>query len=203
MPLINLEQGSPEWLSYRRNRVMATDTPVILGSNPWVTKLHRWEEKQGLIPPTEMNEAMREGQRKEPIARAIAIEILGMNFTPIVYESDEHNWMASSLDGISDCGEYILELKCPLKEKLFLQACEGFIPEYYRDQMQHQSATRPKVKQVFYGVYFPINTNNPFMLLLEKPDLAKQEKIVEEGLKFYNQMCNFEAPEEWVLQVKR
>lgn len=198
MPIIELAQGSPEWLEYRKSKIMATDTPIILGSNPWKTKLELWEEKLGFREPPEMNDAMREGQLKEPLARKLSIEKLGLNFTPIVYESDEDSWMASSLDGISNCGEYILELKCPSKRKLYDQACEGFIPEYYEDQIQHQLTSNKIVKLVIYGVYF-IDNNKEYITFLErKPNYEKHKSIKNLGYKFYHEnMQTMNPPTEW------
>ncbi len=203
MPIVELEQGSQAWLDYRKKRVMATDTPCIIGSNPWVTKLQKWEEKQPAYVAPEMNDAMREGQLREPIARQLAIDILGINFIPIVYESDTYSWMASSLDGISDCGKYILELKCPTKPKLYDQICEGYVPPYYMDQMQHQAATLPGVELVIYGVYFPLNKEKPIVFLEVTPDIEKQELIIKSGYEFYRDMCTMNPPVEWKLEVRK
>jgi putative phage-type endonuclease len=203
MPIINLEQGSDDWLAYRRKRIMATDTPIILGSNPWHTKLKLWEEKLELIPPKEINDVMKEGQLKEPIARALAIKKLGINFLPIVYESDINPWMASSLDGISYCGKYILELKCPSKPKLYEQICNGFIPEYYEDQMQHQLTTLPKVELVIYGVYFKENNSESLMFLERTLNPKKQAEIIAKGQEFYINLCTMNPPTEWKLKERK
>lgn len=202
MPVIDLIQGSPAWLDYRKKRIMATDTPCILGSNPWITKIQKWEEKQPAYVAPEMNDAMREGQLKEPVARQLAIDILGINFIPVVYESDIYPWMASSLDGISDCGKYILELKCPSKAKLYDQICENYIPMYYMDQMQHQSATLSKVELVIYGVYYPLNKENPIKFMEVQPDLEKHDLIFTLGYKFYRDVCTMNPPTEWKLNKK-
>lgn len=197
MPIIDLEQGSQTWLDYRKSKIMATDSPIILGSNPWKTKLELWEEKLRLRPPVEMNQAMREGQLREPIARQLVIDMLGINFIPIVYESDTHSWLASSLDGISTCGEYMLELKCPTKEKLHNQALNGEIPEYYADQVQHQMKSKPDVKINFYCTYFPLNKQNPITCIEVKHNLERQEQILDKGEEFYNHMRTMNPPSEW------
>ena len=203
MPVIQLEQGSDAWLKYRLNKVMATDTPVILGSNPWVTKIQRWEEKMLLRPPVELNDAMKRGTELEPIARMVVEEMLGMEFTPCVYESDKHPWMASSLDGLSDCGKYIIELKCPTNPKLHFNNKEGMIPEYYLDQMQHQILCPPDVDIVFFCTYFPDDKSMPVSITRKTKDIYKESIIIEKGHEFYMQMCNFEAPTEWKLKERK
>ncbi len=203
MPVINLEQGGPAWLSYRQGKVMATDTPVILGSNPWVTKLERWEEKMGIRPGPEMNDAMREGQRKEPIARALIEDMLGIKFIPIVYENDIHSWLAASLDGISECGRFIIEIKCPTKAKLHFENKRGEIPEYYFDQMQHQLICTPKAEVNFFCTYLPDDKECPVKITESVLHKEKKELILEKGYDFYSRnMCNFEAPTEWKLNKK-
>ena len=62
MSIIPLEQGSAKWLEYRKSKVMATDSPILLGSNPWRTPIELWEEKLGLREPQPLNDAMRRGQ---------------------------------------------------------------------------------------------------------------------------------------------
>ncbi len=201
MPIIQLVQGSQEWLSYRQNRVMATCTPVILGSNPFKTKLELWEEKQGLRF-VEMNDAMREGQRKEPIARALIEENLGMKFIPVVYESDTHPWMAASLDGLSECSKYIIEIKCPSKPKLHNENKELKIPEYYMDQMLHQIMCVPNIETLYFCTYYPEDKESPLCIVKVKFNWFLTGKIIEKGYEFYMQMCNFEAPEEWKLKER-
>lgn len=204
MPIIEgLDQGSSEWHDFRAAHLMATDIPVILGSNPFKSKLELWEEKLKLRPPVQMNDAMRRGQELEPIARQMAIEKLGMNFTPAVYQSNKHHWMAASLDGISDCGKFILEIKCPSKEKLYTQMEQGFIPEYYVDQMQHQWKTVEGVELVIYGVYFPLRKENPILFKYIDPDLEKQSQIIEKGREFYIQMCTMQPPVEWQFKERK
>lgn len=203
MPIIQLEQGSPQWLLYRSGRIMATDTPVILGSNPFKSRLELWEEKTGLREPTKLNDAMRRGQELEPEARRLASEILGISFEPCVIESQEFPWMAASLDGLNNCinNIYILEIKCP-KSSTHDDAIDGKIPEYYRDQIQHQLfVTGASI--CYYFSYRPERKDKPYAIMEIYPDSVKQAKIYIGGVAFYKQMCDFEAPEEWQLVVRK
>lgn len=207
MPIINLEQGTPEWHKYRSNHIMATDTPVILGNNPWVTPFQRWQEKLGLIPPPEMNLAMREGQRKEPIARVMIEEMLQMEFIPVVYQSDTNPWMAASLDGLSKCGKYIIEIKCPSKYHLHGNNNFHGVPRYYRDQMDHQSICPPGILANYFCTWFPGDKHEPIRLtkydwLNEEYESVKQE-IIEKGYQFYVDMCTLNPPVEWKLKERK
>lgn len=92
--------------------------------------------KLGLIPEKEFTEAMRRGQQMEPFARDNFIKLLKINMIPCCAESTDYPFLGASLDGISEDGKTILEIKCG--EKSFGQAVNGEIPEYYFAQMQHQ-----------------------------------------------------------------
>ena len=137
MKIINLEQGTDAWLSWRKTVITATDCPAILGSSPWSTAYKCWQRKLGLIEEQKTNDAMERGKRLEPIIRDRFIMNYSMNMTPVVVESSEYDFLGASLDGLSDCGKYILEVKTG-SHKLLAMARDGIIPQYYNDQMQHQ-----------------------------------------------------------------
>jgi len=137
MKIINLEQGSEAWLSWRKTVITATDCPAILGSSPWTTAYKCWQRKLGLIASQPSNEAMERGTRLEPLIRERFINRYGVNMTPLVVESSEYDFLGASLDGLSDCGKYILEIKTG-GNKLYKMALDKTIPPYYLDQMQHQ-----------------------------------------------------------------
>lgn len=202
MPIIKgLEQGTPEWLKYRRQHVMATDASVIMGVNPWTTEIELWEEKCGYREPKAVNEAMRRGQLLEDEARKLFIERTGINMTPCVYESDKHPWAAASLDGMSDCGQYILELKCPgiTTHNDFLL---GTIKEYYLMQMNHQLFVTD-LKVCYYASYNP-DHEMKFTYTEYRPIRQHYEaSMIEKEKLFYGYMCSGERPPEpWKLKGK-
>lgn len=200
MPTISLEQGSQAWLDYRKSKIMATDTPIILGSNPWKTKLELWEEKLSFRPPVEMNDAMLRGQKLEPEARELANKEINIEFSPCVIESDNEHWLAASLDGISNCGKYILEIKCP-KDTTHDDALDNRIPEYYFDQIQHQLLVS-KCDIAYYFSYRPERKDKPYAIIEVYPDLEKQSKILEKGYEFYQDMQTMNPPEDWKIKLK-
>lgn len=137
MKIIDVEQGSPEWLAWRRTVITATDASVIMGNNPWDTPYTLWQRKLGYLEEKKSNEAMERGKRLEPEARAQFVERYGIDMIPAVVESSEFDFLGASLDGISELGGVILEIKCG-GFKLHGMASQGEIPQYYIDQMQHQ-----------------------------------------------------------------
>src|ERR1700743_3251665 len=112
MKVIELEQGSQEWLSWRKTVITATDCSSIMGNNPWTTAYKCWQRKVGLIEENKSNEAMERGKRLEPEARSQFTQQYGIDMTPVVVESTEYDFLGASLDGISIMGNYLLEIKC-------------------------------------------------------------------------------------------
>jgi putative phage-type endonuclease len=150
MKIINVEQGSLEWLSWRKTVITATDCPAILGSSPWTTAYKCWQRKLGLLEEQASNEAMERGKRLEPEARAQFVERYNIPMTPCVVESTEFDFLGASLDGLSDCGKYVLEIKCG-GSKLHEQASHGEIPPYYLDQIQHQLLVTGAERAFYYS----------------------------------------------------
>lgn len=201
MPIINLEQGSPEWLDYRQSKIMATDTPIILESNPFKTIFDLWEEKLSLKAPPSLNESMARGQALEPEARQLACFKIGIEFEPCVYEHDIHSDMAASLDGMSELGSSILEIKSP-KERTHVEAIDGIIPTYYLDQMQHQlCCTGASI--CYYFSYRPEYEKQPYVILEIFPNLEKHEEIIRKGKDFYLNMYTMMPPEEWKFKERK
>lgn len=192
MPIINLQQGSEDWLEYRLSRIMATDISVINLSNPFKSEIELWEEKLKMRPGSKLNDAMKRGHDLEPVAREIACKELGLDFTPIVYESDEHYWAAASLDGYCEDNKIILEIKCP-KEKTHLETFDQIIPMYYQDQIQWQFLTT-KAKLCYYFSYRPECINKPIDIIEVIPDTEKQSVLVKKGFDFYKSLCSFSSP---------
>lgn len=137
--IIDLVQGSQEWLDFRKGKIGASMAPVIMGVSPFQTRLQLWEE---IIFDTEKpkTEAMERGRRLESKALAWFNNKMGREYKPAVLQSIAHPEMIASLDGYFENDEgkpHLLEIKCPGSEAHLL-ALEGKIPDYYYPQLQHQ-----------------------------------------------------------------
>lgn len=195
MPRVEgLDQGTKQWHAYRQCHLMATSASCIMGSNPYKSSLDVWEEMLGLRPPIEMNAAMRRGVDLEEEARKYAINEIGIEFDPCVYESDKYNWMAASLDGLSlhSHDKYVLEIKCP-GEKTHSMALSELMPEYYKTQIQHQlSVTNAQI--AYYFSYRPENPKK-FALIEVYPDREYIERMIEKEKQFWIRLCTMQPPE--------
>jgi putative phage-type endonuclease len=188
MKKIDLEQGSQEWLSWRKTVITATDCPAILGSSPWSTAYKCWQKKKGFLEEKETNEAMERGKRLEPEARAQFCERYGITMNPMVVESSEFDFLGASLDGISSLGNHILEIKCG-GSVLHNQASNGIIPQYYLDQIQHQLLVTRAEK----GYYYSYNGKDGICIeVLPEPNF--EERFMPKAREFLRCIAFDESP---------
>lgn len=185
---IDLEQGSAEWLEYRRTKIGASDAATIMGLNPWKKPPHLWEEKMG-IKDVFINDAMKRGSGLENMARKKLECSLGIKLDNPTLESIEHPWMSASLDAYNEDHRILAEIKCP-NPKWHQYAIEGEVPQHYYPQLQHQMAVTGIEMMIYYsfdgvdGIEIKVPRNEEFigkMLLMEEH--------------FYNSMILFDRPE--------
>ncbi len=175
---MQLVQGTQEWLELRKTKITATDSCVIMGSSHWKTKIQLYNEKISDENNTFMNDAMKRGLELEPIARSLFTIQTGIEVEPKVVIKD---WAMASLDGISECGKHVVEIKCP-GEKDHATALKGKVPEHYYPQLQHQMWVCDVEKMYYFsfdgadGVIVEV-VRDPFYL----------EKMIAEEYKFF--MC--------------
>lgn len=125
MIVVELEQGSPEWLSWRDGGIGASESATVMGENPYQTPAQLWAIKVGLTPAPDLsnNPHVQRGVRNEPKARERFEEEFGEFAVPLTAEHPEHRFIRASFDGILSNG-LPLEIKCPAERRL--QAVRAF-----------------------------------------------------------------------------
>jgi len=135
--IVQLQQGSPEWLAYRLSRRNASESAAVLGLRPWTTPYQLWLLKTGRAE-SKVTQAMQRGTDLEPAARAAYEDQTGLIMQPLVLEAGQYS---ASLDGMTLDGDLVLEIKCPLRgtrSDLWQDVLGGQVPEHYLAQVQHQ-----------------------------------------------------------------
>jgi len=146
-----------EWLAQRLNLLTASDASNYMDMNPYDPngKLSLWEEKVGLKKRPDISEkpAVKFGKTAEEHLRAIFMlkhpefELQYDQFG--LYVSDEHPFMASTLDGLllnkANATHEILEVKTGKVHdaKALNDWQSGDLPINYYCQILHQSACLP------------------------------------------------------------
>ena len=182
-----MEQGTPEWLTWRRTRVGASDAAAILGISPYKTAFELYLEKTGQ-KESNFNPAMSYGHKMEPIIRAYYEERVGEWFPAKTISHPDNDWMVASLDGISADNSRILEIKT-CNAEVFKEAQCGRVPKYYYCQVQHQMACEPAAsdaEMVFYRkgeyAYVIVDRNVHFIDQMMDQELEFYENCIVKGL---------------------
>lgn len=149
MKIINLKQGSSDWLKWRRTKICGSEASSICGVNPWKSAIELYEQKIFEIEQ-EDNELMARGRALEPIALSKFESEMDEVFFPLVVESSEIEWMGASLDGMTMDNSQFVEIKCGRSS--FKQMQKGQIIQPYLTQLQHQMAVTG-LERCFYYCY--------------------------------------------------
>lgn len=188
MKIIEIEQGSPEWIELRRNKIGASEAGMICGVDPYKTALQLWEEKKG-HKKSYTTKAMQRGHDLEPVARELIEKSHVANYKPIVIQSEDKDFMIASLDGYDIKSDRMIEIKCPKEETFDSIAQSGCIPPHWIYQMNHQmfvAELQECFLILFNGVYCA-----EFVV---KRDNALIEEIIAKEEAFYEHMVNYTPP---------
>ena len=181
-----MQQGTPEWLSLRTTKITSTDAAIIMGVSHWKTKAQLYKDKiEDRLPPF-INQKMQRGLELEPVARDLFCIQNGIHVFPKIVLKD---WAMASLDGMSACGKYAVEIKCP-GEKDHALALKGKVPDHYYPQVQHQLYVTGLDEMFYYSF-----DGTDGVTLTVKRDEKYIEKMVREEFKFYECIINKTPPE--------
>lgn len=167
------EQNTQEWLDFRKDKVGASDVPVIMGVSPYQTPYQLWKKKIGFQEESAPHQGMINGHNFESLARELANIEFEKVFHPQVVQHPDHDWAIASLDGLSTDGSCAIEIKHPNGED-HEKAKEGSIPDKYYPQVQWQlfilNACGYKIKNYYYVsvrgddfVYVPVVYDETYM----------------------------------------
>ncbi len=188
--IVDLQQGTPEWLDFRKKHIGASDAPIIMNESPWKTKNKLWKEKLGLENGSFSNRAMERGIRLEPKARQRYMEMVEVEVFPAVVRSLENDFMMASYDGLSKDCKKIAEIKCPGKKDHEL-AKNGIVPQKYRYQLVQQMYL-VKVDSIDY---FSYNDDDDVALVPVRYEEIMGTSLLNEEKKFWNMVQNLEEPD--------
>lgn len=183
----HLIQGTDEWLKMRKSHVGGSDAAPILGVSPYKTAYQLWEEKLDLSDQFQ-HPYMRRGVVLEEKARERLAEEYLIKVTPKVVFHPQHSWMVASLDGITEDGKTIVEIKCS-GSKYHQEALQGNIPEHYKAQLQHQMACTGLDKALYYS----FDGEEGILLEMKRDDAYIADMIAREG-RFYECMMSMVPP---------
>lgn len=156
MDVINLIQGSPEWLDFRSNHYPASEAPAMMGEGLYEPKtpenlaLVRLGLKQFEISSYQQK-IFDDGHETERCARPIVERIIGEQLSNITGRIDEPRLslgLSASLDGQTFDGEVLFEHKI-LNKKLVAQVKKKQLSPHYYWQLEQQLLVSGAKKVIF------------------------------------------------------
>lgn len=134
---IKMDQQGYDWHEFRRNGIGSSDAPIVAGISPYSTRYKLWLTKTGRHKEEISHFGTERGHRLEPKARAWYEFKMGRKMDASTVINPEVPWLRASLDGMSEDGRKLLEIKCPGKKDHDI-ALAGGVPDKYYVQVQHQ-----------------------------------------------------------------
>jgi putative phage-type endonuclease len=191
--IIDIPQGTPEWLALRYGYVTASQVPVLFDLSPYQTRLRLFEEKT--LKKETQNTKGKEvlfarGHSAEAAGRIYLEERLGLDLKPAVLVSVLYPDLMASLDGFCQKTKIIFEAKL-VGAKVLEEIREGQIPSMHLCQVQ----TALLVSGAAKCLYFATSLEGDSHLAEIFPDLAYQEEIALAAKKFMNCVRSGETPE--------
>ena len=152
MNILNLTQGTQEWLEVRLSHFTASEAAAMLGISRYMSRTSLLDlKKTGLNKSVDSRtqQLFDKGHAVEDLARHIAEKIIGEDLYPVTANIDvEGVHLLASFDGLTMLNDVVWENKLlnkGLKESLSL----GVIPEQYKPQLQQQLMVSGASKALF------------------------------------------------------
>ena len=146
MEILNLIQGTDEWVAHRKTSLNASDAPAMMGCSSYKTRDQLIAERAtGIIPEVDaMTQRLFDsGHRFEGLARPLAEKIIGEDLYPCTGLMDGTR-LSASFDGLTMLEEVAFEHKrmnSRLRDVLSTPGCTGAdLPMEYQIQMEQQCA---------------------------------------------------------------
>jgi putative phage-type endonuclease len=180
--VVELQQGTRQWLVWRHNGIGASEASAIMGENRFKSASMLLQEKRGtVILDSFQNAAMALGTQLEPEARNLYIAKTGKNVRPVCVQSTRYDWLRASLDGLSTNHDAVVEIKCGAS--VYRRVSQsGCVPDYYYGQVQHILAVTGLYSLDFW-CYWP--DNSPLLLSVERDD-KYIESLLGKELEFWS-----------------
>jgi len=199
MQLIELQQGTTEWLEARLNYRTASEAAAMLGVSPYMTRDELLRQKKTGIAP-EINEHQQrlfdKGHQIEALLRPIAEQMLAQELFPCVGVL-EGTKLSASFDGLTMDGKTVWEYKTANSKLFETMEKEGDLPLHYRVQLEQQLLVSGAEKVLFVAGYLLDNGNAKERLAFwYEPDLALRQRILDGWQQFEKDLAAYEVKEQ-------
>jgi predicted phage-related endonuclease len=200
MEILNLQQGSAEWLAHRSTVKNASDAPAMMGESKHKTRSDLIKERATGITPEVSRDLQRrfdDGHKFEEMARPIAERIIGDELYPVTGVNGEYG---ASFDGLTMDERFAYEHKT-LNNDIRACTCAADLPLMYRIQMEQQLMVSENTEKV---LFVASKWTEDFLRnwgmedevhFWYEPDLALRQRIIDGWVQFDKDVAAY-VPEE-------
>ena len=178
MIIVDVRQGSLDWLEWRRQGISASEVGAAMGLSAYKSRWQLWAELTGKTEPEDLSQIphVREGMRREKLARAWYSEEYQTLLVPTCAECASFRPLRASFDGLDDTGAPV-EIKCPTEAVWAEVEALGSDSELFQrtyPQVQAQIAIARKPARLLVWMDekrwrgFDVQPNRDFLLRLKK-----------------------------------
>lgn len=193
MKILNLQQGTPDWLAARAKHFCASEAAAMMGVSKYMTRDELLRQKhtgEAQEVDEQKQKLFDRGHETEAAARKIIEEMLGEELYPITATDDDGFLLASS-DGVTMGGDVGFEHK--LWNKDLVKAVQsGEIPESHYWQLEHQILVLGLDK-----VRFTVSDGTPGNLVWHDytPQPGRAAKLLAGWKQFQQDLANYQHVE--------
>lgn len=205
MKIVQLIQGSREWLSHRAAHWNASDAPAMLGVSPYKTRDQLLRElATGITADVDAATQRRfdDGHQFEALARPLAEKIVGEDLYPCVGVDGRYS---ASFDGLTIDDGTAFEHKTLGDNLRSLMDRAEFtgadLPEQYRAQMEHQCMVSGAARVLFMATRWKGEELAEQMWCWYTPDHELRARIVAGWEQFERDLASYSHVEKQERQI--
>lgn len=184
--MMNLSQGSDDWILWREKGIGGSDSPVILEESPWSSAYKLWLQKTNRIPRDKENAAMLHGKNTEPLIREWYIAQTGKEGSACAAIYDDADYIRVSMDHWNPNTRHAAEFKAPMTLEGH-RKCKEAVPYHYWVQVQHELQVMDAATLDFVswyqgdGIIVPVERDDDFWLMTLLPAIQEFWRRVQEN----------------------
>jgi len=159
MKIINVEQGTDEWLYIRWAKIGGTrSSGLFVKSDTLLEEILSELVEDFNVSDNYISFEMMQGKEKEPEARKALNAYLGIELKEVGWlQCEEIPLLGISPDGITECETISAEIKCPAAKKHLKTILSNEIPSDNIHQCLHYFTVNPKLEKHYFCSYRPEN----------------------------------------------
>lgn len=176
MRILDVIQGSPEWLAARASRRCASDAPAVMGASKYVSRAEFVRKRAlGLVDDVspQQQAAFDRGHAAEEAAREFVEHDIDDGLYPVTCVSDDDLYLAS-MDGLTMDGVVGFEHKLASAD-LVRQVKAGELDAHYYWQLEHQLMVTGAERIIFAATD---GTRDNYHLLEYRPVPGRREALI-------------------------